>query len=271
LNTASRELLAVLRAQTAHSHQETLLMTYLVLWVASPEDPERKEALRWTRGLVGDQTITGEDLVRAWQALAQLEEGIEKQRALKNVVKLTNDPRLRLAMMANLASTAASEETRERELLSTLKLVDAAKDGSDHWRLGSILSQLSEFKLSRRDFAGARADAVRCLVARGKESSDDPDRRTCAAQLVATFEELGTLGNDSIPLASLGPVALSLMEAHLARFDRDQARHVGELLIDRYPEALEAAAVLDFLIALTRARCDTSDLVNAYKCEEPPT
>ena len=40
------------------------------------------------------------------------------------------------------------------------------------------------------------------------------------------------------------------MRSALVRFDRDQARHVGQLLLARLPGAAEAPKVLDLLIAL---------------------
>ena len=80
---------------------------------------------------------------------------------------------------------------------------------------------------------------------------DNIYRTTCSEVLAWALFELGAPAGVEVPLITLGPLALALMDEATGHYDREAARHVGELLLARAPLALEAPQVLERLKRLS--------------------
>lgn len=257
---ASGALTRALEALDTPRGGEALLLAYL-LAQALPHPHASADAARpmalLTR-VAGDASQDRELRARAAEQIASLlpPRSSEFQAALARVLELTRDPDLSvetLVKLAEISDDPARAEALRVEILGRLdRRQRPAKREDDHlrWRVAQTLAELAEARLERGAFALARADAARCARASADDFPRDPDPWGCATALAEATATLATPEDAEVPLAFLGPLALATMTSALARHDRDQARHVGALLLAELPEAAEVPKVLALLVAL---------------------
>lgn len=239
---AERDLASQLSAIASKNASERLLGAYLALnLVRSDDKPGRDQLLLEFRALTAEPSLAIEDRVWAWQGVAELASEVE---ALEQAAKLTTDTRFRMSMLANVSKLVPVDK-RESRLRELIQLVE--QSGIERWRLPGALQDLAELRLVAGDLAGARDAAVRCIVEVDPNEADNIYRRLCSEYLAEALPDLGAPAGVAIPEVALGPLALALMDQAIAHYDREGARHAGELLLARAPMAVEAPQVLERL------------------------
>ncbi|MCA9660532.1 MAG: hypothetical protein KC486_19480 [Myxococcales bacterium] len=261
----AKVLRAALEAAERRSAGEKLLLAVLLAdalpYPYSEGDVARSLALL---AEVADDEAAGRELrARAAEQSARISpaRGEPFKAHLERVLQLSTDPELRIETMIKL--TALSGDAAEREAMR-VRIVDGIEhlEGDEHhlgWRLAHVLADLAEDRLERGAYDLAIADAARCARASAADFRRDPDPWGCASTLAeAMATQTAAPENVEVPLAFLGPLAVASMRSALRRFDREQARRLGELLLAELPEAAQAPAVLVLLdaVASTEAQRD---------------
>lgn len=243
---AAKELLARLVERPQRNAHERLLLAYLQLrFVPQSDEAARAKALQEFRALTSDPSLPPEDRAWAWQGVAELS---HEPTAFVEAAKLTGDPAFRLDMLANVSELTPFEQ-REPKLRELIAAID--KSGLQQWRLPDALSDLSVIRKFEDDPSGARDLALRCVSLVEPSDADNVYRTMCSEVLAWALFELGVPSGVEVPLVTLGPLALALMDEAIGHFDREAARHVGELLLVRAPLAVEAPEVVERLKTLS--------------------
>ncbi len=262
---AATGLLASLRAQPSLTAGDSMLLGYLLeARLPYPRDPtaaDLAEALALFTALSNDARVDRELRARAAEALARTQPSTEVKAfraALERVLTLTRDPELRVETLIKLADTAEDPRVAEKLRSKIIEQIDGHESG---WRLAQTLSARAQNRLERGADALALRDAARCARESPNDFPRDPDPWGCAPILAEALAQLARAPDDAVvPLSFLGPLALASMNSALDRFDHDQARRVGTLLLDLSPDAAEVPQVLDMLISLAATPADRARL-----------
>lgn len=258
-------LRAALEAADQRSGGEKLLLAVLVAdAMSSPEsEGDVARSLALLREVIDDEAAGRELRARAAEHSARISPmSAEVIKAhLERVLQLTRDPVLTIETMIKL--TAISDDAAEQEAMR-VTIIDRIDhlEGDDHhlgWRLAHTLADLAEDRLERGAYDLAVTDAARCARASAADFPRDPDPWDCAPTLAEAMAILAAAPESvEVPLAFLGPLAVASMRSALSRYDRGQARTVGELLLRELPEAAQAPLVLSLLdaVASTEAERD---------------
>ncbi|HTJ80716.1 MAG TPA: hypothetical protein VL400_03300, partial [Polyangiaceae bacterium] len=170
---------------------------------------------------------------RAVEQTARLYFASERQAdgvaALERVRTMTQDPELIEDTLDKLADFAKDDATSEKRLLELVALEQPKRHG---YPLSRNLGRLAEVQLRRGALDAALVTAAACANAENGDFEDDPDPWGCAPTLAEAMAELGGPPDGvTVPRALIGPLSGAVMEAAIARLDRDGAAHVGELLL----------------------------------------
>lgn len=280
LAQASGALTQTLEALDSPTGGEALLLANLLAQALPYPHPSADAArpIALLRKVTDDTTQDRELRARAAEQIASLlpPGSSEFRAALARVLELTRDPELSVETLVKLADTSDDPTQAEALRVEILGRLDRrqrpARREEDHlrWRVAETLAELAEARLERGAFALARADAARCARASADDFPRDPDPWGCATVLAEATATLATPVDAEVPLAFLGPLALATMTSALARHDRDQARHVGALLLAELPEAAEAPKALALLVALAPDPAEAAALSERARRDHGP-
>ncbi len=254
---AAGELRTRLDERRQRNAHERLLLAYLQLQLVPGNDKAgRAKTLQEFRTLTSDPSLPPEDRARAWQGVAELS---HEPTAFSEAAKLTSDPAFRIDMLANLSAVTPFER-REPKLRDLIAAID--QSALEQWRLPDALSALAVIRQFEDDPNGARDLALRCVSLVDPNDADNVYRTMCSEVLAWALFELGAPAGVEVPLVTLGPLALALMDEAIGHFDRKAARHVGELLLARAPLAVETPQILERLKTLSDESPKEPQLVN---------
>lgn len=239
---AEVELGAKVEALTTKNAHERLLGAYVAKNSLRYDDVQgRAKPLAELRALTTDAQLSTAEQVWVWQGIAQLTNDVAD---FDRAAALSDDVAFRLTMLEDALGLAPAAE-REKRLRELIALVE--QSGVERWRLSGAYKDLAELRLVNEDLAGAREASVRCVAAVDPREPDNIYRTLCSEYLADAMIELGAPENVTVPAITLGPLAIALMDRALEHYDRDTARRVGELLLERSPMAIEAPGVLERL------------------------
>jgi len=255
MQRVANELRTALESVRSRSAGESMLLAVLLLdEVPFPRDPTMADVARpleMLTALAKDPKVDRELRARAAEQVARAQSSSRSKAfkaALQQVLRLTRDPELKVETLIKLAEIAGSPREAEKLNTTIIRRLDAQGGG---WQVARVLSTRAEQRLERGAFALALNDAARCARESPTEFPRNPDPWGCAPLLAEALAELARPpGDESVPLPFLGPLALASMKSALARYDHDQARRVGTLLLQRLPQAAEAPEVVSLLLAL---------------------
>jgi hypothetical protein len=250
-------LRAALEATERRSGGETLLLA--ILLADGRQHPLREgddaRSLALLREVMDDESVGREQRARAAEVSARLLQMRDEpiKALLERVLQLTTDPVLKIETTIKLAALSRDAAEREAMRVRIIAQLDAleGRERRLDWRVANTLGDLADDRLGRGAYELAFADAARCARASAATFRRDPDPWGCAATLAeARVYVTTTPENVDVPLPFLGPLSLASMRVALRRYDRDEARRVGELLLAELPEAAQAPEVLVLLGAV---------------------
>jgi hypothetical protein len=268
-------LMAVLEARPQLQASEKLLLGGLLeSRLPYPPEPGSDEVKR-VRSLLEAALAEGgadpEIRARSAEMLARVSDSgsPEFRTRLRRVLKLTRDPDLKVETLVKLAAIEPVPAKKERLFLQILQEVEEqleveveveaeagadsdAEDVRSAWRVAWVLADLAELHLERGAYTLARDEAARCAREGAANFPRNADPWSCAVTLAEALAELGEVPEGlEVPARMVGPLALALMRASEARFDRGEARRVGARALEMDPDAAEAPQILGLLAAMS--------------------